>query len=137
MVAKKAKTYKLSDFFTKDKNEESTKMALMYDDEDTGCFLMVKGIEAKSMQRARITTQVNYADAAEKSATIADKIERAQFERETKEQIEIVLANELVTDWSFGNYTPSKLLHLLDQNQGLAFAIIAHATTPSNYLEKK
>ncbi len=133
----KAKTYKLSDFMTKDKNETATKMTLMYNEVDTGCFLMVKGIEAKSIQRARINAQVSYADAAEKSEAIKDKTDNAEFNRDQKEAIEIELALNLVDDWSFGEFTQDALSELLNQNQGLAFAVIAHATTPSNYLEKK
>jgi hypothetical protein len=133
----KAKTYKLSDFMTKDKNETATKMTLMYDEVDTGCFLMVKGIEAKSIQRARINAQVSYADAAEKSEAIKDNIDKAEFNRDQKELVEIELALNLVADWSFGEFTQDALTELLNQNQGLAFAVIAHATTPSNYLEKK
>jgi len=133
----KAKTYQLSDFMTKDKNETATKMSLMYDDKDTGCFLMVKGIEAKSIQRARINAQIGYADAAEKSETIKGKVNKAEFNRDQKELVEIELALNLVDDWSFGEFTPDALTELLNQNQGLAFAVIAHATTPGNYLEKK
>ena len=137
MTKSKKKTYTLSDFMTKDKNEVSTKMALLYDDEDTGCYLTVKGIHAKSIQRARITAQVGYADAAEKSELIKDKIDRAEFERAQKERIEIDLALTLVDGWSFDDYEPEAISNLFKQNQGLAFAVIAHATTPSNYLEKK
>ena len=136
-MTKSKKDYTLSDFMTKDKNETATKMALMYDGNDTGCYLMVKGIDAKSIQRARITAQVGYADAAEKSETIKDKIERAEFERNEKEQIEIDLAVSLIDGWSFDDYEPENVVKLFAQNQGLAFGVIAHATTPSNYLEKK
>lgn len=135
--AKKAKVYKLSDFNTKDNNEKSTEMKLMYDEKDTGCFLMVKGIEAKSIQRARITAQVGYADAAEKSELIKGKIDKAEFERAQKERIEIDLALALVDNWSFPDFEQDGLNNLFKQNQGLAFAVIAHATTPGNYLEKK
>lgn len=137
MTKSKKVNYTLSDFMTKDKNETATEMKLMYDGNDTGCYLMVKGIDAKSIQRARITAQVGYADAAEKSELIKDKIDRAEFERNEKEQIEIELAVNLIDGWSFGDYEPENVIKLFAQNQGLAFAVIAHATTPSNYLEKK
>ena len=129
--------FKLEDFFTKDLAEKAAKMPLMYDGKDTGCFLMVKGIDAKSVQRARIIAQVGYADAAEESELIKDKLEKAEFERNIKEDIEIKLALELVDGWSFDGFDKEKIAELLQQNQGLAFAVIAHATTPSNYLAKK
>ena len=122
---------------TKDLNENATKMPLLYDDKDTGCFLMVKGVEAKSIQRARITAQVGYANAAEKSELIKDKIDKAEFECKQKERIEIELALCLIADWSLPDYTPENVNKLFSQNQGLAFAVIAHAATSSNYLEKK
>ena len=57
-----------------------------------------------------------------------------------KEQIEVGLAMALVTGWSFGKdedgFNAAEIQELLFQNQGLAFAVIAHATTPSNYLVK-
>ena len=129
--------YVLSDFFTKDISENSTKMELMYDDKKTGCHLMVKGIDAKSIQRERIVAQVAYADAAEESEKITDKVDRAEFERIEKENIEINFAMVLVDKWSFEDFSKENLNDLLTQNQGLAFAIISHATTPSNYLVKK
>ena len=135
--ATKKVNYVLSDFFTKDISEKATKMKLMYDDKDTGCFLMVKGIDAKSIQRARITAQVGYADAAEKSEVIKDKIDKAEFERAQKERIEINLALTLLDSWSFDDFSPENTEKLFKQNQGLAFAVIAHATTPGNYLVKK
>ena len=137
MTTKKT-TYKLEDFFTKSIAEKATKMPLMYDGKDTGCYLMVKGIDAKSVQRARIVAQVGYADAAEAVEQIKDKIEREEYSRKAKEEIEINLATDLVTDWSFNKLDGKKeVIKLLLENQGLAFAVIAHATTPSNYLTKK
>ncbi len=122
---------------TKTNNETATKMPLMFDGNDTGCFLMVKGIEAKEVQRARITAQVGYADAAEKSELIKDKVDKIEFERTEKEAVEIALAAELVTGWSFDEMDgKQKLIELLIENQGLAISIIAHATTPANFLLK-
>jgi hypothetical protein len=138
MTNKKAKTYKLSDFMTKTNNETATKMPLMFDGNDTGCYLMVKGIEAKEVQRARITAQVGYADAAEKSELIKDKVDKIEFERTEKEAVEIALAAELVTGWSFDEMDgKQKLIELLIENQGLAISIIAHATTQTNFSIKK
>ena len=137
MTKAKKVNYVLSDFFTKDISEKATKMKLMYDDKDTGCFLMVKGIDAKSIQRARIIAQVSYAEAAEKSELIKDKIDKTEFERAQKERIEINLALTLLDSWSFDDFSPENTEKLFKQNQGLAFAVIAHATTPGNYLVKK
>lgn len=134
MTKAKKKEFTLADFMTKDLNETATKMPLLFDGKDTGCFLMVKGIESKSVQRARIEAQVAYADMAEEAEKITDKVERAEYERNAKELINIVLATELVVGTSFDDDTAAK--ELLGQNQGLALSVIAHATTPSNYLKK-
>jgi hypothetical protein len=136
-IAKKV-NYKLEDFFTKSLAEKSTKMALMYDGNDTGCHLMVKGIDAKSVQRSRVVAQIAYADAADVADKIADKVEKEEYSRAEKERIEICLATDLVSGWSFGELDGKKeVVNLLCENQGLAFAVIAHATTPGNYLTKK
>ena len=84
MTKAKKKVFTLDDFKTKDLNEKATKMPLLFDGEDTGCFLMVKGIESKNVQRARIEAQVQYADAAEDADKITDKTDRAEFERQKK-----------------------------------------------------
>ena len=136
----KAKTFTLADFMTKDLNETATKMPLLFDGKDTGCYLMVKGIESKSVQRSRIEAQVQYADMAEDAEKITDKIERALFEKEKKEQIEVGLAINLIAGWSFGNdedgFDVAKVQSLLFQNQGVSLAVIAHAATPKNYALK-
>ena len=131
------KAFTLADFMTKDLNETATKMPLLFDGDDTGCYLMVLGIETKSVQRARITAQVAYADMAEASEKITDKIDKAEFDRDTKESIEIQLAASLVIGWSFGEMDgKQELIDLLHQNKGLSIAVIAHAATPKNYALK-
>jgi hypothetical protein len=130
------KVFTLADFMTKDLNETATKMPLLFDGVDTGCFLMVRGIESKPVQRARIEAQVAYADMAEDAEKITDKTDRSEFGRDKKEQIEICLAVALVTGWSFGDFNKDKLQDLLFQNQGLAFTVIAHSTNAGNYLKK-
>ena len=139
MTAKKEdkKVFKLSDFYTKTNNNTATKMDLLYDGEQTGCHLMVLGIESKQVQRARIEAQVTYADIAEQAEKITDKVEKEEFHREGKEASEIILAQALVVDWSFGDFDKEKLAELLNENKGLSIAIMAHATTPGNYLAKK
>ena len=132
----KAKAFTLADFMTKDLNETATKMPLLFDGKDTGCYLMVKGIESKSVQRDRITAQVAYADMAEALEKITDKIEKAEFERDTKELIEINLALALISDWSFADFELVAAKELLSQNKGIALGVIAHAATPNNYLLK-
>jgi len=132
----KAKAFTLADFMTKDLNETATKMPLLFDGKDTGCHLMVKGIESKSVQRDRITAQVAYADMAEALEKITDKIEKAEFERDTKELIEINLALALISDWSFADFDLVAAKELLSQNKGIALGVIAHAATPNNYLLK-
>lgn len=138
MTAKtKEKTYSIEDFFTKTISEKGTKMALLLDGDDTGCYLMVKGIESRSVQRARVVAQVRYAEAVESSDLITDKIEKEISARQSKEVTEIELAMSLVVGWSFGEFNETLLKQLLSENQGLSIAVIAHATTPSNYLKKK
>ena len=137
MTKAKKKEYTLADFMTKDLNETATKMPLLFDGKDTGCYLMVMGIESKSVQRARIVAQVQYADMAEDAEKIADKVDRALFEKEKKEQIEVGLALELIAGWSFEDQTEEfNYQSLLSQNQGIALGVIAHAATPQNYLLK-
>jgi hypothetical protein len=138
MTAKtKAKTYSIEDFFTKTISEKGTKMPLLLDGEDTGCYLMVKGIESRSVQRARVVAQVRYAEAVESYEATTDKIEKELTTRQDKESTEIELALSLVVGWSFGEFSEALLNQLLAENQGLSIAVIAHATTPSNYLQKK
>ena len=129
----KAKKYTLADFMTKELNETATEMPLLFDGEETGCYLLVKGIESKSVQRERITAQVAYADMAEALDKIKDKVERAEYERDNKEAIEIQLAKSLIVGWSFGDLDHTELLDLLNQNKGIALGVIAHAATPKNY----
>ena len=134
MTKAKKKVFTLADFKTKDLNEKATKMPLLFDGDDTGCYLMVRGIESKQVQRARIEAQVAYADMAESLEKLTDKVEKAEFERDHKEEIEIMLAANLVTGWSFGEMDGKKeLFELLCQNKGLAMSVIAHAATPKNY----
>lgn len=130
------KKFTLADFQTKSLSETSTKMPIHFENEDTGCYLMVKGIESKSVQRARIVAQVAYADLADEAEKIKDKVDKELFIREQKENIEIDLACQLITGWSFDDFSQELLLDLMEQNTGLAFGVIAHATTPSNYLAK-
>ena len=133
----KAKAFTLADFMTKDLNETATKMPLLFDGKDTGCHLMVKGIESKSVQRDRIVAQIAYADMAEALEKITDKIEKIEFERNERERIEILLASPLVVGWSFGEMDgKQELIELLRQNKGIALGVIAHAATPNNYLLK-
>lgn len=134
---KAPKIFTFEDFMTKTNNEQSTKMDLLFDKVNTGCYLMVKGIEAKSIQRSRIVARVKYADLADDLKLIEDKVERANHEKDEKEAIEIGLALDLIDGWSFGEMDgKQKLVELLLENQGLAFGVIAHATTPDNYLAK-
>lgn len=129
---------KLEDFYTKTLNEKSAKMPLLMDDEDTGCYLMVKGIEAKSVAQHRLESQIAYAEMAEEAAKIEDSIKQSVFERDRTEEIQLVLAAQLVTGWSFSEKCDdSSKLKLLDENQGLCAAVIAHAATPSEYFAKK
>ena len=74
---------------------------------------------------------------AEALDKITGKVEKAEFERDHKERIEIELAVNLVSGWSFGEMDGKKeLFDLLLQNKGLAIAVIAHAATPKNYALK-
>ena len=134
MTKAKKKVFKLADFMTKDLNDTATKMPLLFDGKDTGCYLMVRGIESKVVQRDRIIAQVAYADMAEASEKITDKVEKVEYERDQKESIEIQLAASLITGWSFGEMDGKKeLFELLAQNKGISLGVIAHAASPGNY----
>lgn len=138
MTNKKTPKYELKDFFTKTKNEEPSKMDLLLDGNKTGHYLMVKGGQAKSVQRSIIKAQVAYADLSEECEKIKDKQDKISFERDGKEKIEIMLALDLITDWSFGEMDgKQELTDLLLENKGLALAVFGFANTASNYLEKK
>ena len=129
--------YELSDFFTRTKNENASKMELLLGEEKTGHYLMVKGGEAKSIQRDKIVAQVGYADTEEKIKTIKDKIERETMKRDLNEQVEINYALALIDDWSFGKFDLDQLKTLLEENRGLALSVIGFSATNDNYLEKK
>ena len=137
--AKETPKYELKDFFTKTNNETPVKMDLMLNDKPTGHYLMVKGAQAKSVQRAIINAQVPYSDFGEAAKNIKGKADREEFTAKAKEDTEIQLALNFITGWSFGEMDSNldELTKLLTENKGLALSVFGFASTASNYLQKK
>ena len=130
--------YTLEDFHTKTRNEKATKMPLLFDGEDTGIHLMVKGIEARSVAQARLGSQIAYAACAEHIETLASETEKKKYLSDSLELIKTDLAMALMVGWSFSEkFTTEAADILLQENQGLADSIVAHASTAANYFEKK
>ena len=128
----------LEDFYTKTLNEKASKMPLLMDEKDTGCYLMVTGIQAKSVAMVKLDTQIAYAEMSEKSEDIKDKLKKSIFERDKTEEIQNVFAAELINGWSFDEKCDDKAKRkLLEENQGLCSSVIAHAATSSEYFAKK
>lgn len=134
------KKYSLNDFYTKTNNENATKMPLLFDGEDTGMYLLVTGIEARSVAQHRFESQKDYAAMVDSDfmSSIKNKAEKKKFEIDESERIKVKLASKLVTAWSFGDeFSEDAILGLLNENQGLADSVIAHASTAANYFAKK
>lgn len=129
---------KLSDFYTKNLHETPSTMPLLMGGEETGCYLLVTGIEAKSVAQYRLESQVAYGRMSEHTETIKDKYERMVYERDSTEEIQNQLAEKLIVDWSFDETcTEDGKMELLRQNSGLCSAVIAHASTAEEYFAKK
>ena len=132
------KVFKFEDFFTKTRNEAASKMPLLMDNADTGCYFMVKGMEARSVARQRLNAQVAYAALAEEAESIADKANKIEFDRLGTESIQIELAKTLIVGWSFhAECDDDGISKILEENQGLSSHVIAHAMTSEMYFAKK
>lgn len=130
------KKFEFSDFMTKTNNEKSSQMDLLLDGAKTGHYLMVKGSEAKSVQRAKIIAQVGYADAEEAVKDIKCPAEKNAKHLELKESATIKYCLTLVDGWSFGDFDLEKLKLLLSEHSGLAFSVVGFSSTEKNYLAK-
>jgi hypothetical protein len=129
---------KLEDFYTKTLNEKSSKMALLRGEEKTGHYFMVTGIQAKSVAQAKLETQILYAEMGEEAEIMEDKVQRAVFEKEKTEAIQVVFASTLISGWSFDEKCDLKSkVKLLEENTGLCSLVIAHSATASEYFSKK
>lgn len=131
-------TYSVKDFYTKTKHETSSKMALFVDEKDTGAYLMVIGIEARSIAQDRLKSQKAFSMLSDKIEKIEDGLEKRIFERDESEKIKIELASVLVSGWSFvEEFNSESMRDLLSENVGLSDSIIAHASSSANYFKKK
>ena len=134
----KKKAFSLSDFHTKTLQETPSKMPLLMDGEDTGCFLMVTGLEAKSVAQHRLDSQVSYGRLSDESESIEDKYEKLTFINDGQEAVQNLLASNLIAGWSFDQeFTREEAVKLLDENKGLCASVIAHAATGKEYFAKK
>lgn len=128
----------VKDFYTKTRNEKSTKMPLLFDGEDTGVYLMVKGIEARSVADARFNSQIEYALMTEKADATTSVADQRKFRADKSEEIKIDLAVALITGWSFEEeFNAGSIAELLAENAGLSDSVIAHSSTATNYFAKK
>jgi hypothetical protein len=128
----------LSDFHTKTLNEKPSKMTLFLDDEATSEYLLITGLEAKSVAQARLNSQIAYAEMQEQAELIKDKFERLQITNDRTEEIQVALAMALVSGWSFNDKCDDAAKRkLLEENTGLCAKVIAHAAEPSEYFAKK
>jgi hypothetical protein len=128
---------KLSDFHSKTLNDNPSELQLLMDGKPTGEHLLVIGIESRSVARARIDARVAYAGLKEGAEDFDNYEDKEEWTRRAKELIEIRLAMDLIVGWSFEDeFCEEDCYKLLDENDGLALCVIAHATESSNYLKK-
>lgn len=126
------------DFMTKAMFEKAAKMELYLGEEKTDQYFMVKGLESPELNRARVTSQVNYKKLADEIKTIEDDVEKVIREREGVEDIQIIHACELIDSWSFDEEcNQGNKLKILSENSGLAALVIGFSAEVTNYRKKK
>jgi|LGVE01.1.fsa_nt_gb hypothetical protein len=120
-------TYTFEDFLTKTNSEDTVTLELKKNNKKTGQSLEVSGVEAKSVSNSRIKWQVSRAAIAEKYKDEKDQSILLTEKKQEDEVINIDFAMVLVKEWSFGELDKKMLFQLLEENDGLAWAIIAIA----------
>lgn len=136
-MAKKIE-YSLEDFYSKTKQEAGAKMALKIGDQDTGHYLLVKGLSSRSIAQEKLDWQVAYARVIEQAEEIEDKIERNIFIAGEKKTLNEKFACLLVSGWSFSEKCTEKAKSLLfDENEDLSELVIQFAADSETYLAKK
>ena len=135
--AKKLTGLTLADFMTNTNLSQPSEMALTIDKKETDHHLLIVGAQSKRVSRARMTwgTKTNALNKA--LEPIKDEIDKAVKRLEEESKISNAFALELVVGWSFGDYKISKVAELLDENVGLADAVISHAFAKESTLVKK
>ena len=138
-MAKKTevKELKLEDFFTNTINANGSKMFLVLNGEPTKHYFLVKGIGCKSVSREKINARAAVAAIEDKLKGMeeGDLKESELFRLKDDAYKPLVLA--LVSDWSFNDDIKGNLQRLLDENEGLTFAVISHASDEENLKAKK
>lgn len=132
------KKFTLEDFHSKTNQENPSKMPLLMDGEDTGCYLLVKGMSARSVAQAKLESQIAYARIEEAVSQIEDEIEKRVYEKEEQERVQNKFACALVSGWSFSNKcTEKEKANLFDEQEGLSSLVISHAAESKEYMAKK
>ena len=128
---------KLEDFFTNTINASGSKMTLQLNGEATEHYLLVSGMDCKAAARARINTRTALPLINEQLKDMEDgELKDYEINRLVDEAYK-PLAVALISGWSFGGFTDEKLQRILDENTGLSFSVIAHASDESNLHTKK
>lgn len=138
-MAKKteAKELRLEDFFTNTINANGSKMTLQMNGIDTEHYFIVSGIDCKSASRERINTR--------SALSLIDEQLKEMEEGELK-SLEVnrlvddaykPLALALINGWSFGEFSEELVKKILDENEGLSYCAVAHASDESNLQAKK
>lgn len=138
-MANKAETkeLKLEDFFTNTINANGSKMFLMLNGEQTEHYLVVKGIDCKSSTRDRINTRNALTLIEEQLKGMEESDLKTIEQNRLTDEAYKPLAIALVSGWSFGDFDTDKVKRIFDENEGLAFAVAAHASDQSNLKAKK
>ena len=138
MAKEKKPQYSLEDFYSKTKQDAGAKMPLKIGDEDTGHYLMVKGLSARSIAQQKTDWQIAYARLIESAENIKDKIERNVFISNEKKNLNDKLACLIVSGWSFSQEcTEEEKLKLFDENEDMSELVIQMAADSDAYLAKK
>tara|TARA_R110000803_G_scaffold95628_4_gene163692 strand:- start:1470 stop:1880 length:411 start_codon:yes stop_codon:yes gene_type:complete len=136
-MTKKTK-YSLEDFYSKTKQQAGAKMPLKIGDEDTGHYLLVKGLSSRCIAQEKTDWQVAYARLVDESEKMADKIDRNVYVAKEKKNLNDKLAILLVSGWSFSEgCTEADKAKLFDENDDLSELVIAFAADSDSYLVKK
>lgn len=131
-------TMQFKHFLTKTNQEKATKLPLLIDGEDTGQYLMVKGLEARSVAQAKLKSQIEYARIEERMDEIGDEVEKRVFEIQERQKVQVDLSIELIDSWSFDEKCTHKTKRqLLEENDALPMVVIGHAASAREYTEKK
>ena len=138
-MAKKteAKPLELSDFFTNTINANGSKMFLMLNGQKTDHYFIVKGINCKSVMREKISARAAVSSIEDQLKDMEEgELKDAEIHR-LKDDAYKPLAAALVSDWSFSDAVDSNLSKLFNENLGLTFSVINHASEDENLKAKK